>query len=295
MVGEDGMVIKSSSSDYLFKWSHAESICRQHWSEVYEAAHSIRSFAARHLNTLKEVAKIADHFVKRSKMWGLPLTFPELTEGKTATLSFHELWPVDLIGRETSGSKGKKIGAENLRPITALGDLSAGIAMLTGGNGAGKTTAGEELMGVLLDAASGFPVFGKGVTLNLRTVIGSIYLERGDGSTMQLSLVKLANVLEEVQKHPQNGTFVFWDEAGTGTTASQGELLGMATLARLKQIGCTVLVNTQIPALAENAQTRLGAKCFQVDMRHSIKPGIGEPDIRELAHSMGLSKTLNLN
>lgn len=291
-----GVVITSGNSDQLFKWRQATTLCStDEWKETYEAARAIRAYAAEHMKILRFVAEIAHAFVSKAKEWRLPLTFPEIVEGNTANLSFKELWPVDLIGRETSGSEGKPIKASDLRPITALGDLTGGISMITGGNGAGKTTTGEELLGVLLDAGSGFPVFGKRVRLNLRTVVGSIYLERGDGSTMQLSLVKLAAVLKEVEKHPKNGTFVFWDEAGTGTTASQGEILGMAALTKLKRIGCTILVNTQIPRLAERAQNQLGARCFQVDMGHRIRSGIGEPDIKELAELMGVDKVLNLN
>ncbi|MES3031309.1 MAG: hypothetical protein V4697_02750 [Patescibacteria group bacterium] len=294
LLGSNGMVIPSPASDDQFKWSHGETVCREKWTETYQASKDVREFAADHMYTLLNVAKIANTFVERSRRWQLPLSFPEIVEGEQATLSFDALWPVALIGRKTSGSKGRVIESKDLRPITALGNLAAGISMLTGGNGAGKTTTGEEILGLLHDAASGFPVFGKNVRLNLRTVIGSIYLEHGDGSTMQLSLEKLGAVVTEVANHPMNGTFVFWDEAGTGTTASQGERLGMATLARFRQIGCTVLVNTQIPALAENAQNRLGAKCFKVDMAHTISSGIGEPDIHELAREMGLEKVLNL-
>ena len=295
ILGSNGMVIPSPASDNQFSWSHAQSICREKWPDIYQSSHEVRQFATNHMEMLHDVAQIADVFVKRSRKWKLPLCFPDIVEdGQVATLSFEALWPVALIGRKTSGSKGQVIESQDLRPITALGNLAAGISMLTGGNGAGKTTTGEEILGLLHDAASGFPVFGKNVKLNLRTVIGSIYLAHGDGSTMQLSLEKLAAVVNEVAKHPQNGTFVFWDEAGTGTTASQGERLGMATLGRFRQIGCTVLVNTQIPALAENAQRGLGAKCFKVDMGHRISPGIGEPDISELAEEMGLNDVLGL-
>lgn len=296
LVTDIGIVITSGNSDVLFRWCQATMLCNtDEWKETYEAARAIRAYTAEHMKVLRFVAEIAQAFVSKAKEWNLPITFPELVEGNTANLSFKELWPVDLIGRETSGSKGRSIEASDLRPITALGDLTGGISMITGGNGAGKTTTGEELLGVLLDAGSGFPVFGKGVRLNLRTVVGSIFLERGDGSTMQLSLVKLAAVLKEVEKHPKNGTFVFWDEAGTGTTASQGEILGMAALTKLQRIGCTILVNTQIPSLAERAQSQLGARCFQVGMDHRIRSGIGEPDIKELAELMGVDKVLDLN
>jgi dsDNA-specific endonuclease/ATPase MutS2 len=166
--------------------------------------------------------------------------------------------------------------------------------MITGANGAGKTTMGQEIIGMLYDAGSGLPVFGRGVKLNLRSVIGTIYLERGDGSTMQLSMVKLADVLTEVEKHSINGTLVFWDEMGTGTTASQGEILGMASLEKLSRMGVTVFANTQILSLAEKAENKFGAKCFKINMDHELTPGIGEPDIRELADRMGLTKKLGL-
>lgn len=296
LVTDTGIIIDSGQSDQLFKWHHATTLCKtDKWNETYERAEAIRAYAAEHLGILCSVAKIANAFVNKAKQWKLPLTFPEIVDDGTASLSFKELWPVGLINRITSGSDGVRIKVSDLRPITALGDLTGGISMITGGNGAGKTTTGEELLGVLFDASSGFPVFGKEVRLNLRTVIGSIYLERGDGSTMQLSLVKLAAVIGEVAKHPKNGTFVFWDEAGTGTTAEQGEILGMAALAKLQEIGCTILVNTQIPHLAEKAQNQLGARCFQVDMGHRIRPGIGEPNIKELAKLMGVSEVLNLS
>jgi hypothetical protein len=293
---DEGVVIPSTSTDPYFKWQHVKGLCMtEEWRDTYLTAVANREYVMDHMQTLGHIADIAQKFVSSAVQWQLPFSFPELTNGAEANLSFQELWPVDLIGRHTSGSKGREIQASDLKPITALGNVSSGISMITGGNGAGKTTTGEELLGALYDAGSGFPVFGKGVRLNLRTVVGSIYLERGDGSTMQLSLVKLAKVLKEVKKHPQNGTFVFWDEAGTGTSASQGVRLGMAALARLKEIGCTVLVNTQIPALAEDAQKLLGARCFQVDMGHGFRPGIGEPDITELAKLMDVEDELGLN
>jgi hypothetical protein len=293
--GEQGMKIGSQASDALFKWKQVRMLCMtEEWRNIFRNAQSIRLYVEEHMRTLGMVAEIARAFVTRSKEFNLPITFPQILDGETASFKFKELWPVGLIGRKTSGSGAEEITAKMLRPVTALGDISGGISMLTGGNGAGKTTIGEELLGVLLDAASGFPIFGSGVALNLKTVVGSIYLERGDGSTMQLSLKKMVAVLREVGKHPMNGTLVFWDEAGTGTSADQGKILGMAALAKLREIGCTVLVNTQIAELAEHARTELGANCFQINMGHEIRTGIGKPSIHELAKSMGIDKILNL-
>ncbi|MFA6430460.1 MAG: hypothetical protein WC229_01020 [Candidatus Paceibacterota bacterium] len=293
LVSDDGVLIQDQNVDNLFKWHQASTLCMlDEWKDVYEQSKNIRSYARQNMSILCDIAYIASKFDEKSKEWGLPVTFPKILDGKEQIFSFKELWPVSLIGRKTSASKEKEITAKDLRPIKALGQIRGGISIMTGDNGAGKTTIGEELLGMLHDAASGLPIFGKDVELNLRNIIGTIFLERGDGSTMQLSLAKLAEVLKGVAEHPKNGTFVLWDEMGTGTTREEGLKLGMTCLKKFNNIGCTVLSNTQIPELAEAAQTMFGAKCFKVDRNHKIEPGIGTADIATLAKDMGIAKEL---
>ncbi len=291
---QDGVVVPNVEVERKFKWEHASTFCElDEWKETFAQAVKIRDYTIGKASELIAISNIAEKLVERSKEWGLPLTFPTIVDSDIPMFTFDELWPVKLIGRKVSTKDGEmELTAKHLEPIRSVEEISGVISIMTGENAAGKTTVGEEIIGLLYDAASGLPVFGKNVKLNLRNVIGTIFLERGEGSTMQLSLLKIAKVMEEVAKHPQNGTIVFWDELGTGTTPAEGELLGRTCLEQLSRIGCTVLANTQLSGLASWAQTTLKARCFVMNAKHRIEKGIGEANVLSLAREMGVSKVL---
>ena len=294
-ISDEGLEISDDNIDREYKWRHVEHVCQtKERRDTFARIVEIRRYVDEHINRFGKIVAVANAFVERSKEWNLPLTFPVIVEGNEPTLSFKRIWPVSLIGRKTSDSNGKKIEVKDLHPICALGEISGRLSIMTGENGAGKSTTGEEILGLIYDSAAGFPLFdGQGVFLSMKKVVGTVFIERGDGSTMQLSMKKMADVITEAEKiEDKSQMFIFIDELGTGTTKDEGFKLGEAYLWKLRKMGCTVLVNTQITELAEFAKNELGANCLQMDGEHYIRSGVGTADVRDLAERMGLSKVL---
>ena len=63
-------------------------------------------------------------------------------------------------------------------------------------------------------AQSGLPVFGQGFRLNVKDVLGMMFIERGSGSTCELLLDKIVKILKEI-KHVHNSKVVLvLDEVG---------------------------------------------------------------------------------
>ena len=103
-------------------------------------------------------------------------------------------------------------------------------------------------------AQSGLPVFGQGFRLNVKDVLGMMFIERGSGSTCELLLDKIVKILKEI-KHVHNSKVVLvLDEVGTGTQEMDGYKLGQDVLSKLSELGVSVLFSTQIMALAEFAK-----------------------------------------
>ena len=128
--------------------------------------------------------------------------------------------------------------------------------------------------------------------MNVKDVLGMMFIERGSGSTCELLLDKIVKILKEI-KHVHNSKVVLvLDEVGTGTQEMDGYKLGQDVLSKLSELGVSVLFSTQIMALAEFAKNDLGAQCFKVDEKHNLSPGIGRGGMDSLRRRKGLDKLL---
>ena len=220
----------------------------------------------------------------------MPFEFPDVLETHEHLIRFDSLMPTHLIGQATA--KGDMLRAMDLRPIKGLSKLNGKVVFLTGHNAGGKTVTQESLAEMVYLAQCGLPVFGENIAFNPKEVMAVVFIERGAGSTAELLLRKIKATLEVVTQSDPARTLVVLDELGTGTQEMDGDQLARQVLARLHQIGCSVLCSTQIMSLAQHAEKELGALMFQVDRARTITPGIGRGDVVGLADRVGLTEYL---
>ncbi len=262
--------------------------------EVLEEAQSLRSYVRARFHDLSNVADISSKFVTLGRRFAMPLHYPEIMQDSEHLFSFGEVMPIHLIGRPTT-KRGKSIKASDLKPICSLVPLKGNMIGLTGQNMGGKTVTQEALLFTVFDAQSGFPIIGgQEIRLNVKNTIGMVFMERGEGSTVELMLRKTGPVIETALKHPKNGTLVVLDELGSGTQESKGAIIGERILAKLHESGCSVVFSTQIAKLARAAEEKFGAKCFAFDIQHRIRDGIGEGNPELIAEELGLDKLLGM-
>jgi len=256
------------------------------------------------LSKLIDIGKLAQSFIASAKGLGLPYSFPDILPSEDHSLAFGQLYPIHLIGQpclENSGGNGgelgsakrsmKYIGPQDLVPIISL-SVSGDIIVFTGQNAGGKSTTMQAIIEAIYLAQSGLPIFGSGFQLNVKRVIGAVFLERGEGSTFQLLLEKHKALLEELKKCSSSDIVLFIDELGTGTQESGGYEYGKRLLQTLNKHGSSVVFATQILELAKFAQTKLGAQCVNFSLDHTIRPGIGKGGHKELMEKVGIDKLL---
>jgi len=257
--------------------------------ETFKEVLDYRDYILDRLRILGVVADLAQKFVDNAKLWDIPLHFPEILDNDQHLISFKSLHPVHLINNSNAGEKLLK--ASDLIPIQSLPAINGQIIGFTGQNKGGKSTTEETLVNALYLAQSGLPVFGSELSLNVKNKIGLVFLERGEGSTCELLLLKIKNILKELNGSKRNGTFLILDEVGTGTQEIDGLAFGKELLTKLS--GFSVIFSTQILGLAKYAEDKLNAKCFQFNMDHQINSGIGRGGIEKLISQIGLDQYLN--
>lgn len=297
LVSNKGATLDSSSIVKVLSWNSATGVIGldQALLETYQAARRFREFVSEKFRELSLVERIASAFSARSKSWNFGLHFPAVLDDREHLISFRQIMPVNLIGRKKSGD-GLEIVARDLRPITSLVPLCGNMLGLTGQNCGGKTVTEEEYAFLVFDAQSGFPLLGgEDVRLNVKNTIGMVFVERGDGSMVELMMRKTGDVIREALKHPRNGTLVILDELGSGTQESKGALIGSHILRKLHEARCSVVFSTQITSLAETAQREFGAKCFAFDLQHNVREGIGSGNPEAIISQLGMSELLGLD
>lgn len=290
MLLTSGVVATTPDLERRFKWNTIKGL-RQNsqFSERCEKAAQYRNFVTSRIGELREISRVVDRLILRSQEWGLPLCFPTILSSSEHVVSFDQLLPVHLIGRKTENGEIKPNG---LIPISQLASLNGRMIGLTGQNAGGKTVTKEAIVSAIFLAQSGLPVFGANVALNVKSTLGLVFLERGQGSTLELMLRKTGNVLRAVEQSPENDIVVFLDEVGTGTQEADGLGLGEKILTKLGRSGCSIVFSTQITALAKKAQDEMNALCYQIDLGHHIRPGIGGGGAELLAKQLGVAQLL---
>lgn len=271
-------------TDTEHKWFAVQNLYKSYFlKDSYEASCKIRSFFERHIVILSDVARIVEILSKKAEELKTSLCYPEILEEGHHTVSFREIFPVHLIS---------KIKAEDIVPIKSLPVLNGQILGLTGYHGGGKTVTSLAVVTNIFLAQSGLPIFGQGFRLNVKDVLGMMFIEKGGGSTCELLLDKIVIILKEIKNIHNSKVVLVLDELGTGTQEMDGDKLGKDVLSKLSDMGVSVLFSTQIQSLAEFARDELGAQCLKVDEKHGLSVGIGTGGMDSLRRRKGLDKLL---
>ena len=287
----NGYCLESKSVDKDFKWYALERITEQgFYDKDYDEVTFYRKYVSQRIIELREVSEIVDILQSKSLLWDLPLHLPKIVKDGHI-VSFKKLYPVHLIGRKNT----KKIGDEDvflesadLRPVQGLPKLNGQMISLTGQNAGGKTVTEETYINSIFLAQSGLPVFGEGMELNPKTIIAMVFMERGDGSTLQILLEKVDNVLEAVSKTKKEEILTVIDELGTGTQESLGLITGKKILEKLSNSKTSVLFSTQITELAKHAEEELNTISYKFDIDYNITSGIGTGGVDNLIEKLEL-------
>lgn len=278
-------LIHSSITDNRFKWhSIANLYAHSDFSETYSKSSDFRNYFGSTMKSLQLIAELANSLLNKSKAWKMPLCFPVILDDHNHLVSFESLEPIHLFSEEEK---------EELVTIKSLPALNGQLIGLTGQNKGGKSTTEEAIVNAIYLAQSGLPVFGKKFALNVKNKIGMVFLERGSGSTLEMLLRKTKRILEQLDGSKRNGTVLILDEVGTGTQEIDGFSYGKKLLEKLSKSFCSIIFSTQIIDLAKYAQDKLGAECFNFDLKHRIRPGIGRGGIEKLMSEIGIEELLN--
>ncbi len=289
-----GSEIKSKEIDLKYQWPTFSGMLADNpdLAEKYSKIDNYRKYITEQFKILKQINSIAIAFINKAEKIGRSLSFPKILGPDEHLFSFEELYPIHLIGRKKRGNGNEQIKAKDIVPIRSLVPLNGQMLAFTGQNASGKTVAEEAIVHEIFCAQSGFPTFGIKVALNPKSKIGMVLLERGDGSTVQLMVEKMARVLKEVKESAQNGSVVVLDEVGTGTNSSAGIAIGQKFLQAFAKAGCSMVFSTQIPELAQFTEEELEAICFNFEFDHTISPGIGTSDADRLIEQLGVDELL---
>lgn len=290
--GRDTITISGEDVDNDYKWVSLPALYKQTAFETtYKVIQEYREYVRGQLETLKVIAQLAHVFSEKAREWNKPLCFPKILKDHEHIVSFETLEPIHLIGESKSDSL-EKLTAEELVSIKSLSQLNRLIGF-TGQNAGGKSTTEEAIVNALFLAQSGLPVFGEKFSLNIKSQIGMVFIERGSGSTLELLLRKTKNILESLNGTSENKVVLVLDEVGTGTQEIDGFVFGKKLLRKLADSKCSVIFSTQIVDLAKYAKDTLGAECFNFNLQHEITPGIGRGGIENLMSEIGVDKLLN--
>jgi hypothetical protein len=290
----DAIYIKNPEVEQIFRWYALERIQEQGiLIKEYETVKSYREFVNQQIIILGEIAQIADIFVKKRKKWNISFEFPKILDDSRHEVSFVKIYPIHLIGRNDSkkeevNSSKYRIQSSDLIPVKNLPKLNGQMIGITGQNSGGKTVTKETYINTIFLAQSGFPIFGKQIRLNTKSTLAMVFMERGHGSTVQLLLEKVNNVLDVALKSPRNSVVAFIDELGTGTQESLGLEKGKLILEKISGTGASVIFSTQITELAKYAESELETLCFKLDLNYKIAAGIGTGGIDDLIEKMEL-------
>ncbi len=177
-------------------------------------------------------------------------------------------------------------------PISGLEPINSRIIGLTGAHGGGKTVTSLAVAELIWLAQSGLPVLGRGVRLNVKSVLGLVFIERGEGSTIQLYLEKVHEVLKAIKDIDGQQAVIVLDELGSATQEADGLKMGRSLLSTLGDAGVSVVYSTQITDLAIFSKEFLGASCYRFERTHEMLPGINDGGLGELLADMGIAEML---
>jgi len=276
----------SPTSDLIYKWYAISNLYKKNFKKDYAVLTAHREFFFEHLATLKNIAYVANALSAASKKIDYPLCWPKLVTDGKHVVSFDEIMPIHLLEHLKAGNRPV--------PLSGIPEINGDLVGFTGSHEGGKTTASLAVVVLVYLAQSGLPVFSKNVKLNPKSLLGMVFLTRGEGpsSTARTLADKMVNVLNASKNVNPAEVIVVFDELGEGTQELSGDKLGRDVLTKLKERGVSVLFNTQITSLAEYAEKELCAICLRFDANHHMSSGIGTGDMEGLRKRSGLDDAL---
>jgi len=230
------------------------------------------------MEQLYNFGRVIELFRAEAQSFNIPLCVPEIRNDGSVGVSFNGMAPINIMSQ----------GVEMI-PFT-MPIINGRMVCLTGRHGGGKSVAGKSVIENIYLAQSGLPVFAESFSIDVKTVLGAVTNDTGDGSTATVFVEKVKNLFSEIAKVPKEQSLIFIDEIGKGTQESHGFDLGLNILTALKGQQYSVIFNTQIMRLAEHAQNELGAICLKVDKDHTFSEGIGDGQMDQLVKESGLDK-----
>ncbi len=274
--------IDSSRADSEGKWVYLSNLYKHpalHESVVALQKH--RDFFIDRLTELKDIASLITSIEQAAEKSAIPLCMPELLDEAEEIVAFDQIYPTHLLSRK-----------DKIFPIKNLPGINGRMVAFTGTHGGGKTVASLSIPVNIYLLQSGLPVFGSGFRANMKRALGMVFLERGDGSTCEMILAKLTNILKATKIYAPHEFIVVIDELGVGTQEESGLQLGKDVLEELRKKGVSTLFSTQILELARHAQENLDAYCFKVDKDHAMAPGISGGDMGALREKSGFNSLI---
>lgn len=280
-------VVDSPHTNERHRWAALENLYQQAEIEgVYKELGEFRAFFSSVLDQLELVFEVGNQLRYKSDELGAALSFPEIIEDEDQhVVAFDSIVPVHLTMQlEKQGKKAV--------PVTGLAALNGQLIGITGRHGGGKTVTELSVVEQIYLAQSGLPVFGSGFRLNVKEILGVCFIERGEGSTIQMLNQKIKNILEGIKGMDGRKVVLVLDELGSATQEVDGFDLAVAVLSKLQRSGVSVMFSTQIQRLAHYAKDELGADMFRVDKEHGLHRGIGDGELKSLTREMGLDALL---
>ncbi len=163
--------------------------------------------------------------------------YPEFSNTSISLVGVHH--PVIyLMSRATSGKSSSSV------PISFDLDESCSLAVISGANAGGKSSALKSVGLNHIIAKCGLPLFGKkAVVMDYRTIMADI----GDHQSIDMSLSTFsANVvnIKRVLETAQGNDLVLLDELGSSTEPREGAALAVAVLESMLSKGVKCIVTT---------------------------------------------------
>ncbi|MCX6798186.1 MAG: hypothetical protein NTX66_03190, partial [Candidatus Falkowbacteria bacterium] len=249
--------LPSTETDNEFKWYALSNLYNSKENrKIYNRLQTQRRFLSEVMDQLNNLCQVVEMFINKADALQIPVCVPEIRNDGRIGISFNGLAPINMMGQ------GKEMIPFDLPTINGQ------MICLTGRHGGGKSVTGKSVIESTFLAQSGLPVFADNFSLDVKTVLGSVTNDEGEGSTATVFVNKVKNLLSEIQKVPKEKSLVFVDEIGKGTQELAGFTLGKMILNTLKGKQYSVIFNTQIMALAEYAEVNLNAICLKVDKDH---------------------------
>ncbi len=276
--------VKSPKTDKEHQWFALTNLYNNpKVKKVYEAVLEHRNFLQKHIYAMKEVADVAITIENKAKSLKTPICFPKIVDDSEHVVAFDEIFPIHLL---------PSLNGERPVPIRNLAPINGQVVALTGTHGGGKTVAALSVIDNIFLAQSGLPVFGKGFELNPKEILGLVFIERGKGSTCEMLLGKINNILSEIKNKDGRKIVLILDELGSATQEISGRDLGIDLLSKLSNKNISVLFSTQIQELAEYVKFNLKGICYKLNTNHQMTLGIGDGELDNLRKDSGFDKLL---